>query len=220
MVLVPSVYLVDADCDFVSSCRDLFVSRGFSFSAFSSPEQLIRQAPRISVGCIVTDLSGPGWSGVSLCPMLKQEGWTIPVIVAASHGDIPTCSNAFRAGVADFFLKPITPDDLWNCVSRNLDGYQNRQHYWVDRVKLAQKLACLTDREEAVARALVSGQSMKEIACNFGTSFQSVARHRQRILLKLKVENDVALANLVRDHFPPDTQSSAVFDSELAIVQD
>ncbi len=220
MVLIPSVYLVDADRDFITSCRDLFVSRGFSFSAFSSPEQLIRQAPRVSVGCILTDLEGPDWSGLSLCPMLKQEGWIIPVIVAASHGDIPTCSSAFRTGVADFFLKPITLDDLWNCVSRNLEECQNRQQYWVDREKLSQKLACLTDREEAVVRALVSGQSMKEIACNFGTSFQSVARHRQRVLLKLKVENDVALANLVRDHFPPDSQTAAMFDSELAIVHD
>lgn len=220
MVLVPSVYLVDADRDFVSSSRELFVSRGFSFSAFSSPEQLIRQAPRVPIGCILTDLDGPGWSGLSICQLLKREGWLIPVVVAASHGDIPTCSRAFRSGVADFFLKPISQDDLFNCVAQNIEEYQDRQPYWVDRENLSQKLACLTDREEAVARALVAGQTMKEIACNFGTSFQSVARHRQRILLKLKVDNDVALANLVRDHFPPSSQNPDVFDSELAIVHD
>ena len=78
----------------------------------------------------------------------------------------------------------------------------------------------LTDRENEVARALVSGLSMKEIAAEFGTSFQSVARHRQRILLKLQVDNDVALANLLRENGFPVVNIDPVFDNRMAVVHD
>ena len=41
---------------------------------------------------------------------------------------------------------------------------------------------------------------MKTIASDFGTSFQAVSRHRQRILEKIGVEGDVSLARWVLDH--------------------
>ena len=41
---------------------------------------------------------------------------------------------------------------------------------------------------------------MKTIAADFGTSFQAVSRHRQRILEKLGVEGDVNMVRWVLDH--------------------
>lgn len=220
MVLVPSVYLVDSDRGFIASCRELFESRGVNFWTFSDPEDLIEVAERYPVGCVISEIAGPGWSGLELCPSLREVGWYIPVVIATSRGDIPTCSQAFRSGVADFLQKPIGSMELWHCIARNLEECRTEVEVREERFMLAQRLSRLTDKEEAVARALVSGQSMKEIACVFGTSFQSVARHRQRILHKLQVENDVALANLIRDCLPNGESIPREFDRVPVIVHD
>ena len=123
----------------------------------------------------------------------------MPLVIAACNASIHECAQAFRAGVADFVVKPLSVEEFEACLSRNLESSRTRHQAMMERLQLHQRLAKLTEREEAVARALVAGCSMKEIASNFGTSFQSVARHRQRILAKLEVENDVALANLWRE---------------------
>ncbi len=220
MVLVPSVYLVDSDRGFVATCRELFESRGVNFWSFAHPDDLLDVAERHPFGCVISEISGTGWAGFRLCPRLREIGWYIPVVIVTSRGDIPTCSQAFRSGVADFLQKPIGSMELWHCIARNLEECRMEFEVREERVMLAQRLKRLTDKEEAVARALVSGQSMKEIACVFGTSFQSVARHRQRILHKLEVENDVALANLIRDCLPHGESAPREFDRVPAIVHD
>ena len=92
--------------------------------------------------------------------------------------------------------------------------------HWQRKQSLEVRLTLLTEREQEVLQALVSGVSMKEIATDFGTSFQSVARHRQRILAKLEVENDVALANMLRDYRWPALNYSLGFDNSSTSVHD
>nr|WP_286177981.1 LuxR C-terminal-related transcriptional regulator [Rhodopirellula sp. JC639] len=51
----------------------------------------------------------------------------------------------------------------------------------------------LTSREREVMDLLVQGRSLKQISIEFGISFQTVSKHRARVLEKLQVGNDVEL---------------------------
>ena len=199
MSFLPTVFLVDPDPDFRRFCQELCQAQGVVFSAVSHPRDLLETVSPPPVGCILSEWRGEGWSGLQLHRWLAEAGWQLPLVIAACNASIHECAQAFRAGVADFVVKPLSVEEFEACLSRNLESSRTRHQAMMERLQLHQRLAKLTEREEAVARALVAGCSMKEIASNFGTSFQSVARHRQRILAKLEVENDVALANLWRE---------------------
>jgi two-component system response regulator DctR len=54
----------------------------------------------------------------------------------------------------------------------------------------------LTPREQEVMEMLVSGMSQKQIAQELNISVQTAAKHRARVLDKLKLQNDVELTHL------------------------
>lgn len=220
MLHVPAVFLVDPDKRFIDSFRRLLEPHQFSICVFESPQQFLSCAEPTKLGCIISELQFNGANGIDFCHQLQESGWTLPILIHTAFGDISRCSRAFRAGVSDFLEKTIPPDLLVRRVLEILEKCGKEHDRWQRKQGIAERLLMLTDRENEVARALVSGLSMKEIAAEFGTSFQSVARHRQRILLKLQVDNDVALANLLRENGFPVVNIDPVFDNRMAVVHD
>lgn len=58
------------------------------------------------------------------------------------------------------------------------------------------RIADLTPREREVMDLIVEGRSQKQIAATFGVSIQTAAKHRAKVLEKLRVTNDVELVRL------------------------
>ncbi len=200
MVTVPTVFVVDPDSRFVKSCQRLLENCQVEVVAYDAPSQFFQLAPRSTLGCIVSELQFVGENGIDFCQRLKQEGWMLPIVIHTAFADVSSCARAFRSGVTDYLEKTIPPDILIRRIVEILTKCTEDHNRWLSHQSMTGRLASLTEREREVVRALVAGQAMKEIAKEFGTSFQSVARHRQRILAKLSVENDVALANLLRGY--------------------
>ena len=46
---------------------------------------------------------------------------------------------------------------------------------------------------------LVTGKTLKQIAARFGVTVQSVWKHQQHIFRKFNVQNEVELANLMKN---------------------
>lgn len=217
---LPTIFLVDPDVRFTQSCRKLLEPHQVVVLAFDSPQEFLIHSSPTKLGCIVSELQFPGANAIDFVQQLKQQGWSLPVIIHTAFGDVSSCSKAFRCGVSDFLEKTIPPDMLLTRLLEFLAKCRHEHADWLSQQSLANRWARLTDREKEVARALVAGQSMKEISNEFGTSFQSVARHRQRILLKLEVENDVELANLMRCFSSWQVKSESEIDSMLATTRD
>lgn len=55
----------------------------------------------------------------------------------------------------------------------------------------------LSPRESQVMRLIVLGKSQKQIAKNLGITIQTAAKHREKVLAKLGVANDVELVRLL-----------------------
>jgi FixJ family two-component response regulator len=142
-------------------------------------------------------------SGLELIEKTRAAGWNIPAIIITAFGEVSSCVGAFKAGVVDYLEKPVQPEVLLERVKECLTVSEKVHHVELGRQAAEKKLKTLTNKENEVLELLVSGQSMKNIAAEFGTSFQAVSRHRQRILEKLGVEGDVSLARWVLDHRRP-----------------
>ena len=63
--------------------------------------------------------------------------------------------------------------------------------------RVSEAQARLTPREKEVLDYLVAGRSLKQIAARLEVTVQSIWKHRQRILGKFRVENEVQLVQLM-----------------------
>jgi FixJ family two-component response regulator len=188
----PTVYLIDDDPSVLRSLVFLCESSALKCAAFSSGKAFLEFAdahPSLA-GCIVTDFRMPEVSGLELFEALRREKCALPVIMVTAHGDVPMCSMAIRRGVFDFLAKPYPEDLLITRIGAALKADERRQSLLV-------RVARLTEREKEIMELLRAGKSMKEIAVDSHTSIQTISKHRQRLLEKLEVRNDVELARLL-----------------------
>ena len=69
----------------------------------------ISQAPV----CLITELSLPDTTGITLIKRIRENGLATPVIVIASKEDgVYSAVKAIRAGAADFIEQPIVERDF------------------------------------------------------------------------------------------------------------
>ncbi|XZE32302.1 response regulator transcription factor [Pirellulaceae bacterium SH501] len=194
-----TVYVVDSDPKARGVVKRLADAAGYNSIEFDSAERflgLIRTEP---LGCIVLELELGDVDGTSLIRRIREAGWKIPIVIVTSQSDIEWCASAFNAGANDYLPKPVAPEKLLASIRNAFETSEKRKQELQSQIDAERKLSSLTSREREVLELLVAGNSMKTIASSSGTSFQAVARHRQRILEKLGLEGDVALARWVFD---------------------
>ena len=103
-----TIYVVDGDPAVRSSLRWLVAHLDVHFEAFARAEDLLALDGLARRCCVVTDVVLPGMSGLDLVrELISRSNGTLPVIVLATHSDIPTAVAALRAGAVDFFEKPF-----------------------------------------------------------------------------------------------------------------
>lgn len=194
-----TVYVVDSDPKARGVVKKLADTAGYNSIEFDSAERflgLIRTEP---LGCIVLELELGDTDGTLLIRRIREAGWKIPIVIVTSQNDIEWCASAFNAGANDYLPKPVAPEKLLASIRNAFEASEKRKQELQSQIDAERKLSSLTSREREVLELLVAGNSMKTIASSSGTSFQAVARHRQRILEKLGLEGDVALARWVFD---------------------
>jgi two-component system response regulator DctR len=192
-----TVFVVDDDAAALKSLRWLLESVDLRVEAYRSARELLAEYDPDVPGCLVLDIRMPGMSGLELQAELLKRGCRHPIIFVTGHGDVPTCSTAYRRGAFDFVEKPVNDQAIVDLVNQavSADAARRRQH--AGRPDLSAQRARLTPREQEVMDLLVEGRSVKQIAVELGVGFPTAARHRSRVLEKMNVGNDVELVRLV-----------------------
>jgi len=192
-----AVLIVDNDKKAQKSIFDIVSRRGISCQVFESASifrQLVTKEP---VGCMFIGSELDDLPGIELLRVLSAKGWNIPTIITAQSATVESCANAFLNGAIAYLEKPFSPETLEASLSTAIDLSTKKKLGEEQRRVAVNKLGSLTQREKEVVAKIVQGLPIKSIAALFGTSFQAVARHRQRILDKLGLSNDVILTRWV-----------------------
>ena len=192
-----TVFLVDDDAAALKSLGWLLESADFRVDAYRSAQELLAVYDFDAPGCLVLDIKMPGMSGLDLQDELLRRGSKHPIIFVTGHGDVPTCSKAYRGGAFDFIEKPVNDQALVELVHRAVASDAVNRAKRASRPDIAAQRALLTPREQEVMDLLIQGKSVKQIAVELGVGFPTAARHRSRVLEKMSVENDVELVRLV-----------------------
>lgn len=199
-----TVFLIDDDDAVRDALAWLLRTRRLLSTPFCSADQFWAQARHWPDGptdpcCAVLDLRMPGMSGLALFELLQTRHWieAMPIIFLSGHADLPTAVDAVLRGAFDFCEKPLSNNALVERVERALDKSARVLAERRRRQALQQRIADLTDREQAVMRLMMDGLPNKLIADQLQISIRTVEVHRARVLDKMNARTVVDLVNLL-----------------------
>ena len=157
-------------------------------------EEAIRQAHLLKPDLVVMDVSMPVLDGAAATLRLARELPELKVLVLTSHADRGYLTRLMEAGAAGYVLKRAATDELVRAirmvaeggtyVDPSLAGGLLRNSLGVARSR-ATDSESLSEREEAVLRAIAWGKSNKEIAADLEISTKTVETYKARITDKL-----------------------------------
>jgi len=109
-------------------------------------------AKRCRPDLVVTDIRMPRMSGLQFIEGLRREQFDGSVIVISGYDDFHYAKEAFKLGVSDYLLKPVSKDELAKAVAVSVQRMRDRLAYEQGRNLLQQgfEFALPKIREEAL----------------------------------------------------------------------
>jgi two-component system response regulator FixJ len=187
------VCVADDDESIRRSLSRLFRSARLPSETFASAQAYLDRATHDRPSCLVLDVQLPGLDGLELQQALAEREEQIVFITG--HGDVPMCTQAMKAGAADFLTKPVDDKALLAAVSRALERSAEIRKTKAERALARAKLDRLTPREFEVLQRVIAGSLNKQIAAELGAAEKTVKVHRGRVMEKMGV---TSVAELVR----------------------
>ena len=103
--------VVDADPGQTDRLTSLLCSEAYTVTAVASASAALRTLHDHQFDLILLDLPLPGSDGLALCRRICQSS-TLPLMVVAAPGALPSPLAAFQAGADDYLTLPVDPDEL------------------------------------------------------------------------------------------------------------
>lgn len=155
---------------------------------------------------VIMDVAMPGKSGIELTTYLAKNHPEVKVLILTSNSDEESIVASIEAGADGFLHKDSSLTELLSAIelvcngesyfSENISGiiyksYINRikndKNYKPDQQK------ALSERELEIIKLLSDGLSGKEIAEKLFISPRTVETHKNNILEKLNLKNNIEL---------------------------
>jgi len=195
MVTPRTVHIIEDDATVRESIRLLLGAEGFDARAYVSAIDFLGAIEPNETGCVVTDVSLPGMSGVELLTHIMERGLSLPVIVMTGQANVPMAVSAMKLGAFDFMEKPFSSETLVIAVRKALSGAVCRRDADANIQDIQSKFASLSVREQEVLDGLIKGKPNKIIAHELGISHRTVEIHRSNLMKKTQAGS---LSELVR----------------------
>jgi FixJ family two-component response regulator len=114
----PLVAIVDDDESIRNTTKDLLESAGFSGAVFACAASLLRSRRLSQVSCLIADMRIPKMTGLELHQHLVAANRAIPTILMTAYPDERSRTQAIKANVVCYLIKPFAADELLACVRR------------------------------------------------------------------------------------------------------
>jgi two-component system response regulator FixJ len=191
----PKVYIVDDDAGMRRSMSLILETANLAYEAFESAEAFLQSIPNKARGCLTLDLHMPGMNGLDLVSQMRNQKYSIPVLMISGTGTIPLAVEGMKLGLFDFLVKPVDPEVFLSKVHAALllDDQQRNDAASLNEIR--RKLGMLTPRETQLLKLIVGGFANKNIASELGISIKTVENHRASLMAKTGALN---AADLVR----------------------
>ncbi len=117
----PTVIVIDDNAVVREAIESLLRSVGYHSIGFNSTREFHSSSIADRPKCLIVDVGLPGTSGLEFQSHLARAGVTIPFIFMSGNGDIPTVSQAMKAGAIEFLTKPFREQDLLDALAAAIE---------------------------------------------------------------------------------------------------
>jgi len=153
------------------------------------------------------DVSMPGIDGIETLQVIKKLTPNLPIIMLSVFREEAYAVRAFQLGAAAYLEKGVENRSFLQAVEVALSGQRYLSPKLADKIseKMNDKSAntevdSLSPKEHSIFLGLASGKSLKEIAAELGISPKTVTTYRSRILEKLNLASNAAIAKYALKH--------------------
>ena len=105
---------------------DILRLEGHHVAAVANGEAAVDHVRLNPVDLIILDLRMPGMSGLEGIKVVNQIDPDIEIILLTAHGSMESAIEALRSKIHDYLLKPASPAQILDSVSRGLTRRDNR----------------------------------------------------------------------------------------------
>ena len=175
------------------------------FEAVNSNE-VMQQMQNRSMDIVLLDISMPGRNGIETLKQIRTNGVKTPVLMLSMHPEDQYAIRALKAGASGFMNKEAATDQLLTAVHSILNGKKYIPYSVAEKLLESNKHGnkplheLLSDRELDVLQKIASGETVSEIANDLSLSVNTISTYRARLLDKLGLTSNAALARYAIDH--------------------
>lgn len=165
-------------------------------------EQALLAMEKLSPDVILMDVNMPGMGGVEACRRILQSRPQIKIIALSGHTDGHVPSQLLQLGARGFLSKNSPVDEMVDAIQQVMLGEAYLGKDVVEHLSTQNEqqkdnpFAQLSKRESEVARLILNGKSIQEMAEILNLSDKTVNTYRYRLYDKLGLKNDVELTRL------------------------
>jgi FixJ family two-component response regulator len=117
--VTPTIFLIDDDTSVRRALIRVMESEGFETRSFATADDFLGHLNTVDdmpPGCVVTDMTLPGMSGLELKLHLNAARNSIPVILLTANDTAETRAAAHEAGAVGYFRKPVDTQALLDVI--------------------------------------------------------------------------------------------------------
>ncbi len=151
----------------------------------------------------IVDISMPNINGIEATKLLKQANSNCKVIILSMYNNEEFVMQALASGASGYLPKNISKRELLTAVEKVFNG----EEYFAEEIQKiiirsmmqkvnpqsVSKYELLSKREVELLRLIAEGKSNKEIADELFISVRTVESHKNHIMVKLELKNQVEL---------------------------
>lgn len=195
-IVEDNIFLQRAIQEKLSYTQDLQVK----FCAFNGIDALEKLA-NTRVDLILMDIEMPKMNGIETVLEVKKRYPFIKVIMLTVFDNDENIFNAIKAGADGYFLKEVSPQELYNGIKETMQGGAAmtpsiaaktlkllREPHAFQNLTTLEDFS-LTHREIEVLELLSKGLKYSAIADNLFLSISTIRKHIENIYNKLQVHN-------------------------------
>jgi DNA-binding NarL/FixJ family response regulator len=191
-----NIFLVDDHKIFVKGVAALLESeqglnvQGYTYDGKSALEEVRKSKPDL----LMTDIQMPGFSGVELTKLIKDELPDVKIIGLSMFDKPEIVKELIEAGADGYLLKDLEKDELIKAIKEVMAG----NIYYSGSIanvllKNMNSKDLLTKREKEIIGLIAKEQTNIQIADALFISEHTVESHRKNIFRKTKAKSIVGL---------------------------
>ena len=187
---------------FISKTSDMIV-----VDEASNGQEVLDKLKINDCDVLVLDINMPGKDGFEVLHYLKNNHSDLKVLVLSIHSETQVAIRVLSSGAHGFINKESIKDDLLTAIRTVYSGRKYISPLLTEKlIDLLEKDSIilpherLSNREFQIFCMIASGHPQKQIADVLSISIKTIRTHKDHILKKMNIKNEVELTHYALKH--------------------